>query len=184
MAEHCARRGAADAGEGDTLVATGDPPTAYVPLGDGRFRLERNEIRFEGGAGNGGVPSRMMIRTPVDTMTFVRADTAVLDAAKLAEYAGDYRSDEAEVTQTWRVEKGQLVMYAGYRRLGIIEPTYKDGFTRGGSVIDGARREGPDCRVRGRVGAGAAPAVHAGAITVRRDLGERFRHGPPAPGRQ
>jgi hypothetical protein len=78
----------------------------------------------------------MMIHTPGDTMTFVRADTAVLDAAKMAEYAGDYRSDEAEVTHTWKVEKGQLVMYAGYRRLGVLEPTYKDGFTRGGSVID------------------------------------------------
>src|SRR5678816_2414888 len=63
----------------------------------------------------------------------------VLDVAKLGEYAGDYRSDEAEVTQTWRVEKGQLVVYAGYRRLGILEPTYKDGFTRGGSVIDVVR---------------------------------------------
>jgi hypothetical protein len=122
--------------KGDTLVSPGDTPTTYVPLGDGRFRADRNEIRFEGGAGNGGVPARMMVRTPTDTVTFVRADTAVLDAAKLAEYAGDYRSDEAEVTQTWKVEKGQLVMYAGYRRLGVVEPTYRDGFTRGGSVID------------------------------------------------
>jgi hypothetical protein len=78
----------------------------------------------------------MMVRTPTDTVTFVRADTVVLDAAKLAEYAGEYRSDEAEVTHAWRVEKGQLVVYAGYRRLGVLEPTYKDGFTRGGSVID------------------------------------------------
>ena len=124
--------------KGDTLVSTGDPPTAYVPLGDGRFREARNEVRFEG-ADNGGAPARMMVRTPTDTMTFVRADTAVLDAPKLAEYAGEYRSNEAEVTQTWRVEKGQLVMYAGYRRLGIIESTYKDGFTRGGSVIDVVR---------------------------------------------
>ena len=125
--------------KGDTLVSAGDPPTAYVPLGGGRFRAERTEIRFEGATGNGGAPARMMVRTPTDTMTFVRADTVVLDAAKLAEYSGDYRSDEAEVTQTWRVEKGQLVMYAGYRRLGVLEPTYKDGFTRGGSVIDVVR---------------------------------------------
>jgi CubicO group peptidase (beta-lactamase class C family) len=125
--------------KGDTLISAGDPPTAYVSLGGGRFRSERTEIRFEGATGNGGAPARMMVRTPTDTMTFVRADTVVLDGAKLAEYAGDYRSDEAEVTQTWRVEKGQLVMYAGYRRLGILEPTYKDGFTRGGSVIDVVR---------------------------------------------
>jgi CubicO group peptidase (beta-lactamase class C family) len=125
--------------KGDTLVSPGDPPTVYVPLGGGRFRSERTEIRFEGGTANGGAPMRMMVRTPTDTVTFVRADTVVLDAAKLAEYAGEYRSDEAEVTHTWRVEKGQLVVYAGYRRLGVLEPTYKDGFTRGGSVIDVTR---------------------------------------------
>ena len=125
--------------KGDTLVSAGDPPTAYVPLGGSRFRSDRTEIRFEGGTANGGAPARMVVRTPTDTMTFVRADTVVLDTAKLAEYAGDYRSDEAEVTQTWKLEKGQLVMYAGYRRLGVLEPTYKDGFTRGGSVIDVAR---------------------------------------------
>jgi CubicO group peptidase (beta-lactamase class C family) len=125
--------------KGDTLVLAGDPPTAYVPLGAGRFRAERTEIRFEGGTETGGTPTRMMVRTPTDTATFVRADTVALDAAKLAEYAGDYRSDEAEVTQTWRVDKGQLAVYAGYRRLGVLEPTYKDGFTRGGSVIDVVR---------------------------------------------
>jgi hypothetical protein len=124
--------------KGDTLVASGDPPTSFVPLGGGRFRSARLEMRFEGGTEN-GPPSRMVVRTPTDTATFVRADSVVLDAAKLAEYAGDYRSDEAEVTHTWKVEKGQLVMYAGYRRLGILEPSYRDGFTRGASVIDVVR---------------------------------------------
>ena len=122
--------------KGDTLVSAGDPPTVYVPLGGDRFRSERSEIRFEGKTANGDAPARMMVRTPTDTVTFVRADTIVLDAAKLGEYAGDYRSDEAEVTHTWKVEKGQLVVYAGYRRLGVLESTYKDGFTRGASVID------------------------------------------------
>ncbi len=57
------------------------------------------------------------------------------------QFTNDLRiaSDEAEVTQTWRVEKGQLVMYAAYRRLGVLESTYKDGFTRGSNVIDVVR---------------------------------------------
>ena len=88
---------------------------------------------------NNGAPTQMKIRTPTDTVTFTRADTVVLTAEKLAEYAGDYRSDEAEVTHTWKVEKGQLVVYAGYRRLGVLQSTYKDGFSRGGSVIDVVR---------------------------------------------
>jgi hypothetical protein len=34
------------------------------------------------------------------------------------------------------VEKGQLVVYVDYRRLGVLEPTYRDGFLRDGSVIE------------------------------------------------
>jgi hypothetical protein len=72
-------------------------------------------------------------------VTYTRADTAVLTPAKLAEYAGNYRSDEVDATHTWKVEKGQLVLYANDRRLGVLEPSYKDGFTRGSSVIDVVR---------------------------------------------
>jgi CubicO group peptidase (beta-lactamase class C family) len=123
--------------KGDTLVSDGETPTPYVPLGGDRFRMEgRTEVRFEG---DGSAPTRMVVRSPGGTVIFARADTVALDAAKLAEYAGDYRSDEVEVTHTWKVEKGKLVAYAGYRRLGTLEPSYKDGFTRGGNVIDMVR---------------------------------------------
>jgi hypothetical protein len=81
----------------------------------------------------------MVVRTTGGAVTFARADTVALDAAKLAEYAGDYRNNEVDVTHTWKVEKGKLVVYAGYRQLGALEPTYKDGFTRGGSVVDFVR---------------------------------------------
>jgi CubicO group peptidase (beta-lactamase class C family) len=121
---------------GDTLFAQGNTPTAYVPLGPGRFRLDQAEVRFEG---NASPPTRMLVRTENETVTYTRADTVALDAAKLAEYAGDYRSDEAEVTHTWKVEKGELAVYAGYRKLGVLSPTYKDGFTRSGQVIDVVR---------------------------------------------
>ncbi len=122
---------------GDTLVSSGTPPTRYVPLGGGRFRTESGtEVRFES---EGPVPARMVVRTAGGVVTFVRADTVALDAAALAEYAGDYRSDEVEVTHTWKVEKGQLTAYAGYRRHGVMEPSYRDGFTAGGTVIDMVR---------------------------------------------
>lgn len=118
---------------GDTLVAPGATPTPYVPIGANRFRLGRGaEVQFA----MDSAPPRMLVRTTSGTVVFTRAEPATLDAARLAEYAGDYRSEEAEVTHTWRVEKGELVVYAGYRRLGVLEPSYRDGFTRGGSVID------------------------------------------------
>jgi len=122
---------------GDTLVSEGTPPTQYIPLGDGRFRTAQGmEVRFEEEA---SVPVRAISRTASSTVIYARADTVALDAAKLAEYAGDYRSDEVEVTHTWKVEKGKLFAYAGYRRLGELEPSYRDGFTRGGNVIDVVR---------------------------------------------
>jgi len=122
---------------GDTLYQDGATRTVYLPLGEGRFRtVQGSEIRFEGDA---GAISRLVVRSTGGAVTYTRADTVALDAAKLAEYAGDYRNDEVDVTHTWKVEKGKLVIYAGYRPLGAVEPTYKDGFTRGGTVVDMVR---------------------------------------------
>ena len=107
---------------------------SIVPLGGGRFRAgPGTEVRFEPDA---TAPSRMIVRTTAEEVTYTRADTTALTPAQLAEYAGDYRSAEVDATHSWKVEKGQLVVYANDRRLGVLEPTYRDGFTRGGTVID------------------------------------------------
>ena len=117
---------------GDTLFADGDERTRMVPIEGERFRVgPATEVRFEGDAA-----SRMIVRTTGETVTFTRADTAVLTPAKLAEYAGSYRSDEVAATHTWKVEKGQLVVYVNDRRQGVLEPTYADGFTRAGTLVD------------------------------------------------
>jgi CubicO group peptidase (beta-lactamase class C family) len=132
---------------GDTLFTVGAERTRTVPLDGGRFRAGPGiELRFEGDA---AAPSRMIVRTTAETVTYTRADTAALTPAKLAEYAGDYRSDEVDATHTWKVEKAQLVLYINDRRLGVLEPTYQDGFTRGGSVIDVMRD--PKGRITGFV---------------------------------
>jgi hypothetical protein len=128
---------------GDTLFAIGvaagaggGERTPMVPLGGGRFRAgPRTEVRFEFEE-DAAAPTRMVVRTAAEAVTYARADTAALTPAQLAEYAGDYRSVEVDATHTWKVEKGQLVLYVNDRRLGVLEPTYRDGFTRGGSVID------------------------------------------------
>jgi hypothetical protein len=120
---------------GDTLfLLGGGERTRIVPLGGGRFRAgPGTEIRFEGDT---PTPSQMIVRTTGETVTYTRADSAQLTPAQLAEYAGDYRSEEVEATHSWKLEKGQLVVYADGRRLGVLEPSYRDGFTRGGNVID------------------------------------------------
>ena len=122
---------------GDTLFTLGAERTAMVPLDGGRFRAgPGTEIRFEG---NPGAPARMIVRTTAEAVTYTRADTAALTPGQLAEYAGNYRSAEVDATHNWKVEKGQLVLYVNDRRLGVLEPSYKDGFTRGGTVIDVTR---------------------------------------------
>ena len=119
---------------GDSLVATGGERVHLVPIAGERFRAGSGiEISFAGAAAR---PQQLIVRTTGETVTFTRADTAALTPAALAEYAGDYRNEEVEATHTWKVEKGDLVLYSNHRRLGVLEPTYKDGFTRGGSVID------------------------------------------------
>jgi CubicO group peptidase (beta-lactamase class C family) len=119
---------------GDTLYLAGTERTPIVPLGGGRFRAQPGtELRFEGDA---AAPSRLVVRTAADTATYTRADTIALPGAALAEYAGDYRSEEVGAVHTWKVEKGQLVLYVNDRRLGVLEPTYRDGFVRGGTEID------------------------------------------------
>jgi CubicO group peptidase (beta-lactamase class C family) len=124
---------------GDTLFASGGAERGrVVPLGDGRFRLGESEIRFEGDA---AAPQRMIVRTASETVTFTRSDAVALTPAQLAEYAGNYWNDEVETMQTWKLENGQLVVYADNRRLGVLEPSYKDGFTRGSAVVD-VKRDG------------------------------------------
>ena len=119
---------------GDTIFLAGGERTRLVPIEGNRFRADAGtEIRFVAGAAG---PVAMIVRTAGDSVTFARADTAALSPAQLAEYAGNYRSEEVDATHNWRVEKGELVLYVNNRRLGVLEPSYKDGFTRGGSVID------------------------------------------------
>jgi CubicO group peptidase (beta-lactamase class C family) len=122
---------------GDTLIAVGGERTPLVPLEGGSFRAGAGtEIRFEGDA---GAPSRLVSRSSGETVTYTRADTAVLTPALLAEYAGEYRNEEVEATHSWKVENGALAVYANNRRLGVLDPTYRDGFTRGGALIDVVR---------------------------------------------
>jgi CubicO group peptidase (beta-lactamase class C family) len=120
---------------GDTLfLSSGGARQRMVPLEGAAFRVgSATEVRFEGDAAR---PTTLLVKTTSETAVYTRVDSVALTAAQLAEYAGDYRNDEVETTQTWKVENGQLAIYANNRRLGVLEPSYKDGFTRGDNVID------------------------------------------------
>lgn len=129
---------------GDTLFSVaGGERTRMVPLEGGRFRAGAGtEIRFEGDAAR---PMRMVVRNAAEDVVWERADSVALTPAQLAQYAGDYWNDEVEATHRWRIEKGELVAYANYRRLGVLEPAFRDGFTLGSRVIEVKRNR------RGRI---------------------------------
>lgn len=119
---------------GDTLFLVDGDRTRVEPLAGGRYRAgSGTELRFEG---EGAGVSRLVVRTAGDLVVFARADAAQLTAAQLAEYAGDYWNGEVEATHQWKVEKDSLVLYLNDRRMGALQPSYRDGFTRAGSVID------------------------------------------------
>src|SRR6185436_613412 len=54
-------------------------------------------------------------------------------AAQLAEYAGAYRSEEAEATYTIAVEGGRLVLLRRFGERDELRPLYRDVFEGGGA---------------------------------------------------
>lgn len=100
-----------------------------VPLGGGRFRVPGPatvELVFEGNGPKG--PQRLRIRNPLGTRTLERKDIVRLTEKQLAEYAGEYRSDEIETTHTIVADATDLVVRTGNRWLGRLEPIWHDRF--------------------------------------------------------
>ncbi len=131
---------------GDSLMHGGaGAGTRLVPLGGGRFRVGRTntEMRFDGGSGGGaasnGAPARLSVRTRGGTKRYDRIAVESFTATQLAEYAGDYRSDEIETTHTFVADSGRLVITRGARRYGTFEPVARDLFTGPGPVLEFSR---------------------------------------------
>jgi hypothetical protein len=96
---------------------------------------------------------------------FRRVAEAAPTAAELQEYAGDYVSDEAEVTYRIEAQEGALLLKIRPAQVQTYAPAYRDAFTGPGGFIL-FRRD-----VRGRV-----EGLSLGSGRVR-DL--RFRRVPP-----
>jgi hypothetical protein len=161
---------------GDSLMmGAGGGLTRLVPLGGGRFRVGRTstELIFDGGGGGGGggggsngTAPRLSVRTRGGTTRYDRIAVASFTATQLAEYAGDYRSDEIETTNTFVADSGRLVITRGGRRYGTFEPIARDLFVGpGGGVLEFSRD------ARGRI---TGYALQSGRV---RNL--RFVRSPP-----
>jgi CubicO group peptidase (beta-lactamase class C family) len=100
--------------------------TPLVPLSLTRFQLPNAAVEFAAAPASAPATLRI-IGTDGDTLAF--DPVAEWAPARPAEFAGEYRSDEAEVTFTVAVENGGLVMR---RRPGTrmkLSPEYADAFT-------------------------------------------------------
>ena len=126
--------------EGGLQMENGPP---LVPLSESRFRLGEDtlvelSIGPEGGSDGGpeGRPAGMrLVRSSGDVVPLERVAEAAPTPAQLAEYAGEYTSDEAEVTYRVVVEDGKLVVRARPAAVYPLKPLYADAFDADGLLV-------------------------------------------------
>jgi CubicO group peptidase (beta-lactamase class C family) len=89
-----------------------------------------------------GASSLRIILTDGNVFDFVREAGWTPTPADLAQYAGTYTSDEAEVTYKFEVKNGALTAVDRYGRGVPLVPHYKDGFVSTQNTIMVFRRDG------------------------------------------
>ncbi len=103
---------------------------ALTPLSDSRFRPagQQVEIRFEPQAAGG----MRLIDTPdsgAKPAVYERAEEFKPDPAQLADYAGQYQSDEIEPVYRMTVQESRLVLERLKSRPSPLQPAIRDLFT-------------------------------------------------------
>jgi CubicO group peptidase (beta-lactamase class C family) len=116
----------------DRLRAAG---TVLVPVSQTRFESARGTIlQFDDTPTEGGRPALVLNPGPDQTLMEPVAGFEPTEA-RLAEYLGTYRSDEAEATYTVVLEDGELSMKDRWGRGGSLAPVYPDAFRAGGTTF-------------------------------------------------
>jgi hypothetical protein len=110
---------------GDTLVAGN---VRLLAVSEAEFASPDGGTRvvFERDAGGRIVAMRRA--EDGETLRHEAVAAVTPDAAKLAEYAGEYRSDEAEARYVAAVEGGRLVLRRHGATTVPLTPTYADAF--------------------------------------------------------
>ena len=113
-----------------------------VPIGERAFRLGATRVEVSRGA-----PALVVVFPDGDTVVYEPVARAEATAAQLAEYVGEYRSEEAEAAYTAAIVDGRLVLRRRPDAVLALAPAYADAFTTpGGWLVRFVR--GPDGRVR------------------------------------
>jgi CubicO group peptidase (beta-lactamase class C family) len=110
---------------GELLTVDGRP---LVPLSPTRFRMGGDGplIEFDAAPAGGRAPMRMM-GSDGDTLAYEPVDQWV--PARPADFVGEYRSDEAEVSYTVTMENGRVVLRRRPDSRMELAPEYADAFT-------------------------------------------------------
>lgn len=118
---------------GDTLVLIAGTRIPLVPLSARRFRgAPASEVRFR--QDSAGQPARMLVTTGATEVAFTRVAPQA-STVGLAEYAASYFSAEVDARYDLRLERDTLALWRDGRRVGAVEPAYRDVFMRGTSAM-------------------------------------------------
>lgn len=124
--------------EGRLEIENGPPLT---PLSDTLFQIDSDlSVRLE--MGPAGRPSALSLeRRSGDVVRYEAVAEASPTAAQLAEYAGEYASDEAEATYRVVVEDGKLFLRARPAASYPLTPLYADAFRAADGPLVRFRRD-------------------------------------------
>lgn len=101
---------------------------ALAPLSGSEFQLENgSRMAFEDGP-NGAPAGLRLLTVDGDAIPFDRVADVSPVPEELAEYVGEYASEEAEVTYRVVVEEGKLVLRRKPDTSFALSPLYADGF--------------------------------------------------------
>ncbi|HWN41696.1 MAG TPA: serine hydrolase domain-containing protein [Thermoanaerobaculia bacterium] len=115
---------------------------AVSPLSASLYLVD-NGSKVEFVTGLDGKTGLRVLTPDGDIIPFDRVAEATPTAAQLAEYVGDYTSDEAEVTWKVAMEEGKLVIKWRPDTVVALKPLYADAFhTENGFLIRFFRKEG------------------------------------------
>jgi CubicO group peptidase (beta-lactamase class C family) len=109
--------------------------TELVPVSEARFESGTGTVlRFESEAFAEGRPAAFLDSPGADNVRLEPVGPFEPTPGELADYAGTYRSDEAEATFTVEVgEEGVLVLRDRWGEGTALRPLYPDAFSGGGS---------------------------------------------------
>ena len=108
---------------------------SLIPLGKDRFTVGGAVVQFETRP-DGGRPSAVVTTPDGDVIQLEPVGDFDPSQEDLTEFVGAYRNDEAEVTYSFAVQEGGLVVVDRYGQATPVQPHYTDAFSgRGGLWI-------------------------------------------------